>query len=259
MPSPAPMEPTPAPVPRDAAALGRRLASRLEERGWGYKEFQRRVREATGGARGTSYGSVWAYVNGEVAEPRPRIVAAMADVLGLSREWLATGTGPRTREAAARSRGAEDGVGPEADDPGFLSLVRAMERARTRLPPREAELLSRRDHVLEDLVVDLLESGGRGLESYGEGEVAEAVTLVAWVLALPLRLLDPQGRRRREARNGPYVLAMAAALRVALPPSPGGQPYNVLSRLRRLRAALGDVVRDDHEEDPRNRLDPAAH
>ncbi|HZD06066.1 MAG TPA: helix-turn-helix transcriptional regulator, partial [Longimicrobiales bacterium] len=86
----------------DAGALARRLAARLEEKGWTYKEFQQRVREAAQGARGTSYGSVWSYVNGEVAEPRPRVLQAMADVLGLSTDWLVSGAGPRTRKEAAR-------------------------------------------------------------------------------------------------------------------------------------------------------------
>lgn len=238
------------PAPVDPTDFGRRLSSRLEEKGWAYKEFQRRVRDATGGARGTSYGSVWAYVNGEVAEPRPRIVAAMADVLGLSREWLATGTGPRTREEAAR-RALDARSGPREREEGgerIRGLVRAMQMARNRLPEPEAELLSRRDQVLEGLVVDLLESGGRGLESYGEGEVAEAVTLVAWLLTLPLRMLDPDERRHRLVDGGPYVLAMAAALRIALRPSPEGRPFHVLSRLRRLRAAMGETARG--ESDP---------
>lgn len=228
----------------DPTVLGRRLASRLEEKGWAYKDFQRRVRDASGGARGTSYGSIWAYVNGKVAEPRPRIVAVMADVLGLSREWLATGRGPRTREEAARR---EVAAGRDADpgDPHMRDLVRAMELARSRLSSPESELLARRDHVLETLVVDLLESGGRGLESYGEGEVAEAVTLVAWLLTLPLRMLDPGNRHRRAGERDPYVLAMAATIRSALPPPPEGRPFNMLTRLRSLRSALGDATRAD--------------
>lgn len=226
----------------DPTALGRRLQSRLEEKGWAYQDFQRRVRDASGGARGTSYGSIWAYANGQVAEPRPRIVAVMADVLGLSREWLATGTGPRTREEAAR-RELAAGPDPDPGDDRMRGLVRAMARARRRLPSPESELLGRRDHLLETLVVDLMESGGRGLESYGEGEVAEAVTLVAWLLALPLRMLDPGDPRRRVRDRDPYVLAMAAAIRASLPPPPEGRPFNVLSRLRLLRSALGEAAR----------------
>lgn len=250
------------PAPPDPAAFSRRLSSRLEEKGWGYKEFQRRVREATGGARGTSYGSVWAYVNGEVAEPRPWIVAAMADVLGLSREWLATGEGPRTLEEVARTdledpahdiphtRDAEDRV---------RALVRAMELARGRLPAIEAQLLARRDHVLENLVIDLLECGGRGLESYGEGEVAEAITLVAWLLTLPLRMMDPDDHDRRLGERGAYVLSMAGALRVALPQAPDGHPFGILSRLRKLRAAMGEANRGGATTESSAGGSPVAH
>lgn len=224
--------------PLDAEGLGKRLSSRLQEKGWGYKEFQRRVREATDGARGTSYGSVWAYVNGEVAEPRHRIVAAMADVLGLSRTWLFSGRGPRTREEAVREDVVPLAGRTEPDEARMREILESMELARTRLPGPEAALLSRRDHVLENLVVDLLESGGRSLASWGRGEVAEAVTLVAWLLALPLRMLDPDARGRRLADRDSYVLGMAATIRATLPPSPDGQPFNVLGRLRTLRTAL---------------------
>lgn len=222
----------------DARDLARRLATRLEEKGWTYKEFQQRVREASDGARGTSYGSVWSYVNGEVAEPRPRVLRAMADVLGLSVDWLVSGAGPRTRGEAARRA-----LGPSpSDDEGhghLGTLVRAMEMARSRLPAPEREVLARRDHVVENLVADLLESGGRGLETYGEGEVAEAFVLVAWLLSLPARVMGVDERGPRPGGGEEYVLAMATALRIAMPPSPDGHPYNVLSRLRRVRAALG--------------------
>ncbi|HZD04141.1 MAG TPA: hypothetical protein VE173_04460, partial [Longimicrobiales bacterium] len=115
----------------------------------------------------------------------------------------------------------------------------AMEMARARLPAEDREILARRDQVVENLVVDLLESGGRGLETYGEGEVAEAFVLVAWLLTLPARAMGVGERGIRVEGGEEYVLAMATALRIAMPPSPGGHPYNVLSRLRRLRATLG--------------------
>lgn len=220
----------------DSRALGERLSARLQEKGWSYKEFQRKVQRAAEGARGTSYGTVWSYVNGEVAEPRPRVVQAMAEVLGLSTEWLASGDGPRTHKEIARNT-----VGTEALDDRTSrlgTLFRAMATARSRLPALEGQILERRDHVLENLVIDLLESGGRGLETYGEGEVAEAIVLVAWLMALPLRMVGPDPLAGRPDGAEEYVLVMATALRVAMPRSPGGQPFNALSRLRQLRTAL---------------------
>jgi len=220
----------------DPRALGERLSVRLQEKGWSYKEFQRKVERAAGGARGTSYGSVWSYVNGEVAEPRPRVVEAMAEVLGLSTSWLTYGDGPRTQKDIARTALGTD-VGDEKAR-RLSSLFRAMETARSRLPPLEASLLERRDHVVENLVVDLLESGGRGLETYGEGEVAEAFVLVAWLMALPLRMVGPDPTPDRADSGEEYLLATATALRLAMPKSPDGQPFSVLDRLRRLRVTL---------------------
>jgi transcriptional regulator with XRE-family HTH domain len=220
----------------DSSTLGERLFASLQEKGWSYKEFQQKVQRVAGGARGTSYGTVWSYVNGEVAEPRPRIVQAMAEVLGLSTEWLASGDGPRTEKEVARSA-----LGVEAGDERTQQLgmlFRTMQTARSRLPSLEGELLERRDHVLENLVVDLLESGGRGLETFGEGEVTEAIVLVAWLLALPLRMIGPDPESGRPDRAEEYVLTMATALRLAMPKSPEGQPFGALSRLRRLRSAL---------------------
>jgi transcriptional regulator with XRE-family HTH domain len=220
----------------DSRALGERLSASLQEKGWSYKEFQRKVHRAAGGARGTSYGTVWSYVNGEVAEPRPRIVRAMAEVLGLSTEWLASGGGPRTQQEVARNAlGAEL---PDERTQQLGVLFRAMETARSRLPSLEGELLERRDHVLENLVVDLLESGGRRLETFGEGEVTEAIVLVAWLLALPLRMVGPDPQSGRPGAAEEYMLTMAAAIRLAMPGSPDGQPFGVLARLRRLRTAL---------------------
>ena len=199
----------------DSRALGERLSARLQEKGWSYKEFQQKVHKAAAGARGTSYGTVWSYVKGEVAEPRPRIVQAMADVLGLSPEWLASGDGPRTEKEVARGTLAAE-IGDEKTH-RLGTLLRAMETARSRLPSLEAKLLERRDHVLENLVVDLLESGGRGLETYGEGEVAEAIVLIAWLMAVPLRMVgrDPQAGPPDTAEE--YALVMAVRRVVQAP------------------------------------------
>lgn len=216
----------------DPAQIARRLSERLEEKGLGYEDFHRRVRDVSGGARGTSYGSVWAYANGRVSEPRPKVVEAMADVLGVRYEWLMTGRGPRTLTEAARAE-----VEPEsAPEPGrpeidrIAGLIRAMEREEERVSARSP----RHDRVIQALVIDLLESDGRGLDRYAEGEVREAVRLVSWLLTFPLRAVGSE-RMTPEARQA-YLLTVAGAIRMALPPAPEGRPQNTLSRLRRLRA-----------------------
>lgn len=242
--------------PVDSQALGARLTASLQEKGWSYKEFQKRVKSAAGGARGTSYGTVWSYVNGEVSDPRPRIVQAMADALGLSPKWLTSGNGPRTRTDLARDAARADVRDEKTARLGVL--FRAMETARSRLPPLEAQLLERRDHVVENFVIDLLESGGRGLDTFGEGEVAEAFVLIAWMMALPLRMLGPEesgGSRGGEE----YVLAMTTAIRLAMPASPDGEPFGVLARLRRLRASLAGRQDTRAPSPPADGIGGAAH
>jgi transcriptional regulator with XRE-family HTH domain len=225
----------------DADSVGHRLSERLQERGWGYEEFHRRVREAAGGARGSSYGSVWAYVNGKVSEPRPAVVRAMAEVLDVTYDWLMTGKGPRTVEDAARDRRTEAASPRPSVQRGSIDrvgrLLRAMEEARERMPPEAARLVGRNGRVIEQLVIDLLESDGLGLDRYAEGEVAEATRLVAWLLILPLDALGAQDLPDSRDRSESYLLSMAAAIRLALPEAPHGRPRNVLDRLRRLRAS----------------------
>lgn len=228
--------------------LARRLSSTLEERGWGYEDFHRRVREAAAGARGSSYGSVWSYVNGKVAEPRPRIVRAMADALGVTYEWLVSGQGPRTTEEAARTR-TPPAAAREEGQQRLARLLEAMEGARERLPEPPARILARQDRVVERLVIDLLESDGRSFESYAEGEVAEATRLVTWILTLPLVTLGGTEALARRDRREAYTLTMAAALRLALSDGAESRPHRVLERLRRLRAATRELMQ--HEEPTR--------
>jgi transcriptional regulator with XRE-family HTH domain len=226
----------------DSGSLARRLTSALDEKGWGYEDFHRRVRDAAHGARGTSYGSVWSYVNGKVSEPRAPVVLAMAEVLGVTYEWLATGDGPRTCEDAARQDRTPRAAARDEGARRLASLLDAMEGARDRLPDPPARLLARQDRIVERLVIDLLESGGRTFDSHAEGEVAEATRLVTWLLTLPMVALGGTESLERRDRREAYTLSMAAALRLALGSGPASRPDRVLSRLRRLRAATRDFM-----------------
>lgn len=225
----------------DSGSLAGRLAARLDEKGWGYEDFHRRVRDAADGARGSSYGSVWGYVNGKVSEPRPRIVQAMADVLGVRYEWLAAGDGPPTPEEAARVDTPQRAA-VEAGERRLVRLLEAMETARDRLPDPPARVLARQDRVVERLVIDLLESDGRSFDSYAEGEVAEATRLVTWLLTLPLVVLGGTEAVERRDRREAYTLSMVAALRLALTSGPESRAHRVLDRLRRLRAATREFM-----------------
>jgi len=83
------------------------------------KRLRERVADRTEDARGSSYGSVWSYVNDPPTNPREEIVRALAVELGVTFEWLATGAGPRTPQEAAILEGREAAEKPE--------LLRALE------------------------------------------------------------------------------------------------------------------------------------
>lgn len=48
--------------------------------------------------RGTSYGGIRQYVAGNIARPRTELLRALADVLGVTYDWLAYGDGAMTEE-----------------------------------------------------------------------------------------------------------------------------------------------------------------
>lgn len=114
----------------DPVALGRRLKRALDDRGWDVKRLQREVRQKIGNARGTSYGSVWSYVNGKApAEPRREVVEAFEDLLGLRRGHLMHG-GPPTEEHALVSEAA-DGLWSRLDEvrrQRMVAVVRAVKQ-----------------------------------------------------------------------------------------------------------------------------------
>lgn len=75
-------------------AFGERL--RRELAGRDVKWFAQQLRDGTN-VRGTSYGAVWAYVNGQAPAdgPRPEVVQAMAKLLNVREDYLLYG-GART-------------------------------------------------------------------------------------------------------------------------------------------------------------------
>jgi len=67
--------------------------------GIGLRELQRQVAAKLPREKGTSYGTIRAYVGGEVYRPRRIILKAIADVLGVRAEWLVDEAGyPTDRE-----------------------------------------------------------------------------------------------------------------------------------------------------------------
>lgn len=96
----------------DPQGFGERLSARLEEQGFSIKQFQERLRDEYGELRGTSYGAIWAAVDGQAssAGPRRETVEAMADLLDSSPEHLLYGTSPASPVHAAEEEAANPGA-----------------------------------------------------------------------------------------------------------------------------------------------------
>jgi hypothetical protein len=96
----------------DPEAFGRRLSRELGIKRWDVKRFQQELEKKVAGARmGTSYGSVWSYVNGQAGtrEPRRETVEAMASLFGVLPDHLLYG-GPRTEAARIAALGSEEAL-----------------------------------------------------------------------------------------------------------------------------------------------------
>src|SRR5688500_18340553 len=77
----------------NADQFGARLREALARGSMDVKALQEAVKARTRGAGGSSYGSIWSYVNGKAPqEPRREVVEAIADVLGFSAEELRFGS-----------------------------------------------------------------------------------------------------------------------------------------------------------------------
>ena len=103
----------------DPVSFGKRLREELKEQGWGVKRLREKLLARTGAARGTSYGSVWSYVNGEApAEPHRKVVEAMSDLFGVMPGYLMFGGDRTAADARARQSisAASGAPGPSADD-----------------------------------------------------------------------------------------------------------------------------------------------
>jgi hypothetical protein len=96
----------------DPKAFGRRLSLELDAKKWDVRHFQQELEKRVKGERmGTSYGSVWSYVNGQAGtrEPRRETVEAMAALLGVLPDYLLY-DGPRTEAARIAALGSEEAL-----------------------------------------------------------------------------------------------------------------------------------------------------
>lgn len=203
--------------------------------------------------RGTSYGGIRQYMEGKVKNPRAELLRAIADVLKVRAEFLLYGEGPLTEAEAVIEADREAHPDTERWRPFLVGL----EAAKDRLPDLRFHGFHGQGQVLESLVIRFLRSGGRDLDSYTAEQVEEVTYLLGWLLTLPGTAVGSTDYLN-EGRAEEYFLAMAAALRIAIPQGGGGFPLNALGDLRAFRKAWEDRLPrpsspEEHEELTRDR------
>lgn len=152
----------------DPGAFGERLRRCMAQRGLDVKSLRQQISDATGGARGTSYGTIWSYVKGHAPlEPRREVVEALAALFDVLPEYLLHG-GPKSQAEAAILEREE-----ERDDSRFNEWML-----------NELEGLDRLDLSVHLALIDLLhrwltamERVGRELESEDQ---AKAYLFSTW-------------------------------------------------------------------------------
>ncbi|MEX2531436.1 MAG: helix-turn-helix transcriptional regulator [Gemmatimonadota bacterium] len=113
----------------DTAGYGARIARALERgpRPMSARELARRVGELYPDLRGTSYGGIRQYAEGNIQRPRVDLLRAIADVLGVRAEWLAFDEDEMTedlqRAREAREAGEEPDPGATWGAEDFLRVV----------------------------------------------------------------------------------------------------------------------------------------
>lgn len=102
----------------DPLGYDRRLREALRDgpRPMTMRQFVSELQHMYPHLRGTSYGGVREYLEGNVMNPRTDLLHAMADVLGVRREWLSEGLGARTVAEEAAAGHIAEKAREESDD-----------------------------------------------------------------------------------------------------------------------------------------------
>jgi hypothetical protein len=192
----------------DPQAFGERLVREMERAGIpDVQTLQRRLAQTTS-ARGTSYASVWSYVNGRAPAvgPRQDVVDALASILGVLPGYLLAG-GPRTPSEAAAEEAARAALRDAQTSDGFFwDAPRAREVQRV----LEQAFNGRSDPSATMMLWSLL-SSTLPTPQYNKNSAAQQVAadVVRAVLA-PLDILGAQrvtGSLRRD-----YIVGVCLAL-----------------------------------------------
>lgn len=219
----------------DPVAFGGRLKVELARRDWNVKALQEKLRAKTGKIPGTSYGSLWSYVNGQAPiEPRREAIEALAELLNILPHFLMTGDGPRTAVEAAA---AADSVGAEGDEETQKAalLFHAMRSAEEQLGTLKYHPFHGRDQILEGLTISFLESGGRDVLSCTPEQVEDAMLTLAWLIQFPADALGAVDFYNRPGGSEEYFMAAATVIRIAISGADSGFPLNAIDRAKKMR------------------------
>jgi transcriptional regulator with XRE-family HTH domain len=195
----------------DPVAFGERLREELDLKGWDVKAFQQKVAAKVPGNRmGTSYGSIWSYVNDQAPqEPRRETVEAMASLLGVRPDYLLFG-GPRTETDVRAAQHSEAAIAEERIDPVLEIFIEHFPGSGRQRPhhgpgPAAEAMLWRLHSSVEMAGSDLAHLEGREWRLDEDKEIEIAHQMVRALLAplkeldaLPPRLVEP-GRRVAES------------------------------------------------------------
>jgi len=194
-------------------ALGERLREEMGKQTppLDVKALQKRVIENAGEARGTSYGSIWSYVNGQAPlEPRREVIEGMATVFGVLPDYLLAG-GPRTPEAKQVAE-----LTAQAKVENYLEVLV------TRLFPEWHEL-DRASQTLVQSAIERFETAGpREWWPANEDQVAGAAAFAAFLallresVFLPLWAWDDSPDLKAPAVRD-YLRSAIAAFTLSIP------------------------------------------
>lgn len=94
----------------DTAGFKKRIKAERDRCGLTYQELSDRVAAITDGAKGSAYGSVYAYENDPPDPPRENIIRALAEVFHVEFRWLMWEEHPRTKAAATEEVISEEAI-----------------------------------------------------------------------------------------------------------------------------------------------------
>ena len=242
----------------DPKAFGERLRDALEEGGWDVKKLRQAVHTKTGGARGTSYGSVWSYVNGQAPiDPRREVVEALSELLDRLPEFLMYGEGPRTKreeqteKARKEARVHEEGGEIEPWRESYDAMRAGMDR-RSLLWSR-ATYFYTTEALFQGLVIDFLESGGEEFLTWSPEDIEEVAFWLVSLIDAPVDALRPvePGMNLAMRKWPEYFAAMTMAIGAALPEEGYGRPREILKELRasqELKKHFDSLLRSSPQE-----------